>query len=414
MLLLAALLGAQCTSALAQSVPIDVPHWWKSADERLAVEQLPTQLLLNGIRWEDVAIPGGGGVAELKVLESRILMGDPPDTAQLIGVTLEDWTDMDLVIPLAAVASRQQWAQTIFPTVLDLITYQGVVVAAPLGIHRINTLLYNRHVLGRLSLLPTTNWEDFEFIAQKLSAQGFKSLAWSDEEWQITTVFESVLLGEVGPKRYRKMIVNSNSNSNSNSNAWLSPDIDKALDRLRWLRTMISVVPRERAWAGSAPDIRCETDAVLILGDSAKGEPMALDASPERDFGCVAVPGTRNMHLYSVDMLAMLRNARKRKAAQAKLTEVVTTVKAQLAYNRVKGSVPVRNAIDPAILDACARHSRMAFVARAGGELAHRMAVGEATKDSVAQVLWRFLITPQTQTNEAKRRLALAVSHSIT
>jgi hypothetical protein len=38
------------------------------------------------------------------------------------------------------------------------------------------------------------------------------------------------------------------------------------------------------------------------------------------------------------------------------------------------------------------------------------MAADEATKDAVAHVLWRFLINPQMQANEAKRRLALAVS----
>jgi glucose/mannose transport system substrate-binding protein len=119
------------------------------------------------------------------------------------------------------------------------------------------------------------------------------------------------------------------------------------------------------------------------------------------------------MHLYSVDTLAMLRNPRKRTATQEKLAEVVTTAQSQLAYNRIKGSVPVRNDIDPATLDPCARDSWTAFAARDAAlvpSLAHRMAADEATKDAVAHVLWRFLINPQMQANEAKRRLALAVS----
>ena len=406
-LIVPALLGAQCTSTLAQPLPIDVLHWWTSAGERLAVEQLHTQLLLHGVRWKDVAIPGGGGMAAVKVLKSRVLMGDPPDAAQLIGATLKDWDDVGLVMPLTAVASRQQWARTIFPTVLNLITYQGVVVAAPLGIHRINTLLYNRHVFARLGLQPPTNWEEFALVAQKLSAQGIKPLAWSDEAWQIATVFEAVLLGEVGPKRYRELIVNRK------SSAWLSPDIDKALERLRWLRTISGDLPRERPWTESAREITSETAAMFIMGDWAKGELMALGASPERDFGCVAVPGTRKMHLYSVDTLAMLRNPRKRTATQEKLAEVITTAQSQLAYNRVKGSVPVRNDIDPSVLDPCARDSWTAFAARDAAlvpSLAHRMAADEATKDAVAHVLWRFLINPQMQASEAKRRLALAVS----
>jgi glucose/mannose transport system substrate-binding protein len=37
------------------------------------------------------------------------------------------------------------------------------------------------------------------------------------------------------------------------------------------------------------------------------------------------------------------------------------------------------------------------------------MAADEATKDAVAQALWRFLITPQMPVKEAQRRLAAAV-----
>ena len=222
-----ALLWVPCCAALAQPLPLDVLHWWTSSSEQLAVDQLKAHLLFNGMRWKDAAIPGGGGMAAVKVLKSRVLLGDPPDVAQLIGTTLTDWNDMGLVMPLNNVANRQRWSQTLFPTVMKLVTYKGVVIAAPLGIHRINTLIYNRHVFAKLGLIPPANWEEFELVAQKLSAQGVKPLAWSDEAWQIATVFESLLLGEVGPAQYRDLIVKRK------SPAWLEPGIEKALTRLR-------------------------------------------------------------------------------------------------------------------------------------------------------------------------------------
>jgi len=143
-------------SAQAQQmgVPMDVLHWWTSASERKAADQLALQLAQAGVQWKDAAIPGGGGMAAVKVLKSRVLMGDPPDVAQLIGTTLTDWADIGLVMPLNAVAQRQRWSQVLFPTVLELVTYKGDVIAAPLGIHRINTLLYNRKVFGKLGLTP--------------------------------------------------------------------------------------------------------------------------------------------------------------------------------------------------------------------------------------------------------------------
>ena len=390
----------------AQPLPLDVLHWWTSASEQLAVEQLHAHLLFNGVRWKDAAIPGGGGVAAVKILKSRVLIGDPPDVAQLIGTPLKDWNDMGLVMPLNGVASRQRWSQFVFPTVMKLITDKGVVIAAPLGVHRINTLIYNRRVLTRFGLLPPANWEEFELLAEKLSVQGVKPLAWSDEAWQIATIFESILLGEVGPDRYLDLIVKRN------SGAWLDPDIEKALTRLRWLRNISGDTPRERAWTDAAREIASDSAAMFIMGDWAKGELMAWGESPEKDFGCVAVPGTHKMHLYSVDTLAMLWNQRKRTASQEKLAELVTSPATQLAYNRVKGSVPLRSDVDASSLDPCARDSWTVFAAPASTRvpsLAHRMAADEATKDAVAQALWRFLITPQMPVKEAQRRLAAAV-----
>jgi glucose/mannose transport system substrate-binding protein len=94
------------------------------------------------------------------------------------------------------------------------------------------------------------------------------------------------------------------------------------------------------------------------------------------------------------------------------LAELVTSPATQLAYNRVKGSVPLRSDVDASSLDPCARDSWTVFAAPASTRvpsLAHRMAADEATKDAVAQALWRFLITPQMPVKEAQRRLAAAV-----
>lgn len=395
-------------SAQAQpaSVPLDVLHWWTSASERRAADQLSLHLAQAGVQWKDAAIPGGGGMAAVKVLKSRVLMGDPPDVAQLIGTTLTDWADIGLVLPLNAVAQRQRWSQVLFPTVLELVSYQGEVIAAPLGIHRINTLLYNRRVFSRLGLVPPRSWGQFETVARKLQAQGLRALAWSDEPWQVATVFETLLLGEAGPALYRELIVQRK------GSAWLDARVERALQRLRWLRNLAGDTPQERVWTEGARELMNDSTGMMIMGDWAKGELMAWGASPVRDFGCVVVPGTEGMHLYSVDTLAMLVSTRPHGAAQEKMAEVVTSIPAQLAYNRHKGAVPVRRDIDPGVLDSCARDSWETFASARSARvpsLAHRMAADEATKDAVAQTLWRFLTDARMEPSEAQRRLAAVI-----
>lgn len=397
--------------AAAQSpgVPLDVLHWWTSASERRAADQLGPHLAAAGVVWKDAAIPGGGGMAAVKVLKSRVLLGDPPDVAQLIGATLTEWADMGLVVPLNAVAQRQRWAQVLFPTVLDLVTYKGNLVAAPLGIHRNNTLLYNRRLFTRLGLAAPRSWGQFEVAARKLQAQGIPPLAWSDEPWQMATVFETVLLGEAGPTLYRELIVQRK------RSAWMDPRVERALQRLRWLRTLAGDNPQEKTWTDGARELMNDGAGMMIMGDWAKGELMAWGASPTRDFGCVVVPGTEGIHLYSVDTLAMLVSTRQREAAQEKMAEVLTSIPTQLAYNRIKGAVPVRRDVDVSSLDGCARDSWETFAAPRSARvpsLAHRMAADEAIKDAVAQTLWRFLTDARMEPQEAQRRLAAVIRAS--
>ena len=386
--------------------PVDVLHWLTSASERRAANQLSTILAANGVQWRDAAIPGGGGMAAVKVLKSRVLMGDSPDVAQLIGTTLTEWADVGLVLPLNAVASRQHWAQILFPTVMDLVSYNGMVIAAPLGIHRINTLLYNRHLFTRIGLPPPTTWAEFEVAVRKLTVLGIQPLAWSDEPWQIATVFESVLLSDAGPALYRELIVQRK------SSAWMDPRVERALVRLRWLRNINGETPREQAWTDAARELLVGKVAMMVMGDWAKGELMAWGASPGKDFGCVVLPGTENTHLYSIDTLAMLANGHHREATQEKVAELVFNASTQLAYNRIKGSVPVQRDIDVASLDSCARDSWATFAdprtARVPS-LAHRMAADESIKDAVAQTLWRYLIDPRMEPAEAQRRLAAVI-----
>jgi glucose/mannose transport system substrate-binding protein len=399
-------LGAVAAHAQAAATSVDVLHWWTSSSERRAADQLANQLALAGVQWKDAAIPGGGGMAAVKVLKSRVLMGDPPDVAQLIGTTLTDWADIKLVLPLNAVAQRQRWQSALFPTVLDLVTYKGDVIAAPLGIHRINTLLYNRRLFARLGMAPPRSWAQFEVAAQKLQQLGVRPLAWSDEPWQIATVFETLLLGDAGPALYQDLVVRRH------AAAWMDPHVERALVRLRLLRTLAGEVPQERVWTEGARDLMNDATGMMIMGDWAKGELMAWGASPTRDFGCVEVPGTSGMHLYSIDTLAMLVSPRQHEAVQEKIAEVVVGPAAQLAYNRIKGSVPVRRDIDPSSLDGCARQSWETFAnpssARAPS-LAHRMAADENIKDAVAQALWRYLTDAKSEPQETQRRLATII-----
>jgi glucose/mannose transport system substrate-binding protein len=402
------MLAASMTAvaAVAHGQTLDVLHWWTSAGERRAVEQLVQQLDKQGITWNDAAIPGGGGVAAMKVLKSLVLAGNPPDVAQVIGRTLTDWSDLGLVLALDNVALRGRWKQTMFPVVLQVVSHRSHIIAAPVGVHRINTLLYNKQVWARLKLAPPRTWDDIEQAAGTLRKAGVTPLAWSDEPWQIATVFETLLLAEGGPALYTELA------ATQRWQAWQDPRVLKALARLRWLRDLNGEPAVEQRWTVSARQVYQGQAAMLIMGDWASGELMAWGAQPGRDFGCAAVPDTFGMHLYSIDTLAMLIGKQRRDPDQERLAELLAQPAIQMAYNQVKGSVPVRTDIDPMQLDECARDSWQTL-ARPGSPLlpsiAHRMAADESTKDALADALHRFVKNRNLSTEQVQARLVTII-----
>jgi glucose/mannose transport system substrate-binding protein len=389
-----ALTTGMITNATAQ--PLNVLHWWTSASERQAADTLMAALTAQGIGWHDEPIPGGGGGAAIKVLTSRVLSGEAPDVAQVIGLTLTDWAGLGLVFPLDDVAQRGKWKQVMFPVVLQTVSRGGRIMAAPLGVHRINTLLYNRHVWDRLRLPIPRTWADMEAAAKTMRANGITPLAWSDDAWQIATVFETVLLAEGGPALYARLA------STQGWASWQEPRVTAALERLRWLRDLDTEPTTEQPWTDSARRLFTGKAGMFIMGDWARGELIAWGARPGVDFDCTTVPLTEGMHLYSIDTLAMLVAHNTRRVEQDKLAEIITQPATQIAYNQVKGSVPVRMDIDPSQLDGCARESWLTL-SRPGTpilpSIVHRMAAVESTRDALGEVLYRFIrnrsMTPQ-------------------
>jgi len=395
-----------CTAVGAQGQTLDVLHWWTSAGERRAVEQLVLQLDKRGIAWRDAAIPGGGGGGAMKVLNSRVLARDPPDAAQVIGRTLADWSDLGLVLPLDEVAQRNRWSQSLFPLVQRVITHRGHIVAAPLGVHRINTLFFNQRVWAQLKLGAPKTWGDVEQAAAALRRAGIAPFAWSDEPWQIATVFETLLLSEGGPALYGELA------ATQRWQAWQDPRVAKALERLRWLRRLNGETAIEQRWTASARQLFTGDAGMLIMGDWVDGELVAWGAQAGRDYGCAPVPDTAGMHLYSIDTLAMLVGTKRREAEQERMAEVVVSPAAQLAYNQAKGSVPVRDDIDPAQLDECARDSWQTLKRDYSPllpSIAHRMAADEATKDALADALHRFVKDPAITPARAQERLVALI-----
>jgi glucose/mannose transport system substrate-binding protein len=390
-------------AAAGASAPntLQVLHWWTSASERKAADLLAARLADERLEWQDDAIPGGAGLGAGKVLKGRVLAGDAPEVTQIIGVSIAEWADMGLLLELDNVAAAGNWTTALFPTIVDLIQHRRHVVAAPLGIHRVNTLFYNRALFARLKIAPPQTWHEFEAAAQKLRAAGVQPLAQSSEPWQVAALFENLVLAESGPAFYRELFVRRS------AAAAADPRTAEALARLRTIKGWSAL--DERPWTEIVRQFARRQAGMMIMGDWAKSELAEHGATLDGDYGCAAAPGTGKYHLYSVDTLGMFAGDYRHMPAQEKMARLVVTPALQADFNALKGGVPVRRDADPARMDSCARASWTTFgkgAAVQAPSLVHRMATDEASRDAIIAEVHRFFSDDSVPVAQAQRRLA--------
>ncbi len=410
-------IGAAGAAGLAPAVNVGQPpaslqvlHWWTSAGERKAVDVLAGKLAEENIQWRDAAVPGGAGLGASKVLKSMVLAGKAPEATQLNGIVFGEWADLGLLLELDDVATPGNWQKLLFPTVWSLVLNRGHVVAAPLGIHRINNLFYNKKIFDRLNLAPPKTWADFSRAADKLRQAGITPLAQSSEAWQVATLFETLVLAESGPAYYRSLFVDLN------PLAFGDQRMTHALKRLRALKEWMPAPLKERPWPEMTRQLASGEAAMFVMGDWAKGELLAWGLNTDRDFACSTVPGTADYHLYSVDTLAMFAGDYAHQPAQEKLAQIIMSPPVQTAYNQVKGAIPVWRAPDLSKMDSCARASWAAFSkgsAYQAPSLVHRMAADETAKDAIVAEVHRYFIDDKMSESDVQRKLA-SIARTVT
>ncbi|USX28726.1 ABC transporter substrate-binding protein [Oxalobacteraceae bacterium OTU3CINTB1] len=389
-------------SAQAPANTLQVLHWWTSASERKAADLLAARMADEGLAWKDAAIPGGAGIGAGKVLKGRVLAGDAPQVTQIIGASVAEWAQLGLLLDIDSVASAGDWKGFMFPTVQKLIQHRGHVVAAPLGIHRVNTLYYNRALFARLKLAPPRTWAEFEATARKLKAAGVAPLAQSTESWQVAALFENLVLAESGPEFYRELLVKRSPAAAADRRT------AEALERLRIVKGWIGREMEERPWPEVVRYFARGEAGMMIMGDWAKPELAERGMTLDEDYGCAAAPGTARYHLYSVDTLTMFAGDQRHIPSQEKMARLLVSPSVQADFNALKGAVPVRRDADPARMDGCARASWTIFAqgtAVQAPSLVHRMASDEASRDAIIAEVHRYFLDDRATPAEAQRRL---------
>ncbi|WP_413675257.1 ABC transporter substrate-binding protein [Massilia cellulosiltytica] len=351
-LLCASLCAWLCaTASAAHAGPrAEVIHWWTSGGESAAVKQVEQAYRDAGGTWVDTAIAGGDQSRAVTI--NRIIGGNPPTAAQFnTSKQFLDIIEEDLLNPVDDLARRDRWDQVLPAPIVDVIKVRGHWYAVPMNIHMQTWIWYSKAAFAKAGITrePATMDELFAAL-DRLKAAGVIPLAHGGQAWQDILLFSMVLSNMGGRELYLKVI------RDRDQAAIRSAEFRKVLVAYKRLQGYVDPASPGRNWNDATALVIGGKAGMQIMGDWAKGEFIAAGQAPGRQFGCLPGLGADSPYLIQGDVFVFPKtDDAGALRAQKLLASVVEKPGVQLAFNKLKGSVPVRLDADDSQFDACAR-----------------------------------------------------------
>jgi glucose/mannose transport system substrate-binding protein len=365
---------------------VEVLHWWTSGGEAAALNVLKQNLEKEGVTWQDMPVAGGGGEQAMTAVRARVTAGNPPTAVQMLGFDITDWAKQGVVADLNELAAKEGW-DSVVPAALQAFSkYDGKWVAAPVNVHSTNWVWANKKVFDDLGIAQPTNWDELIAALDKIKGAGLTAVAHGGQPWQDATIFDAVVMSTGGPEFYKKAFIDLD------PAALNSDTMVQAFDRMAKLRTYVDDNFSGRDWNLASAMVIEGKAGVQFMGDWAKGEFLNAGKVPGQDFLCFRFPGTQGDVTFNSDQFVMFKVGDDRRAAQDKLASAIMAPAFQVAFNKVKGSVPARTDVDGSELDACGQQGMkdLAEASKNGtlfGSMAHGHAAPAAVKVATYDVI---------------------------
>jgi len=211
------------------------------------------------------------------------------------------------------------------------------------NIHRSNVLWYNKRAFAASRLAPPRTIDEFIRVADALARRGITPIALGDSGiWASVHLLESVLLGTIGPQRYKSLW--------TDPSPWTGPEVRRALSTFATLLGYANTDHAALSWDNAVQYVIDGKCAMTIMGDWAEGYFKAKGLTPNREFGWVPSPGTEGSFAALSDSFGLPRGAPDRDAAVKWLT-LAASREGQDAFNPKKGSIPSRTDGDRSLYD---------------------------------------------------------------
>ncbi|MBU2867411.1 ABC transporter substrate-binding protein [Pacificibacter marinus] len=369
-------------AGMASADDVEVLHWWTAGGEAAALGVLKDDLASQGVGWQDMPIAGGGGSDAMTVLRARVVAGDAPTAAQMLGFDIKDWAgSTGNLANLNSVAEAEGWDAVVPAALQDFSKHDGNWIAAPVNVHSTNWVWVNKAALDAAGGKAPTSWEELITVLDAMKANGITPLAHGGQAWQDATIFDAVVLG-LGADFYKAAFIDMDEDA-------LGGDMMvEAFNRMAVLRSYVDDNFSGRDWNLASAMVIEGTAGMQMMGDWAKGEFLKAGKTPGEDFVCIRFPGTQGLVTFNSDQFVMFDQG-EASDSQMAMASAVMSPAFQSAFNVVKGSVPARTDVPNDAFDDCGKKGMADFAeANAGGGLYGSMAHGHANPAAVKNAIY--------------------------
>ena len=361
---------------------LEVFSWWTSGGEAAALNALFENYRQKypGVGVINATVTGGGGSAARPILQTRLAVGNPPDTWQshpgweLLG----QYVEPNYCEPVTDLYQSEGWDKVVPKALVEMMTKDGKTYGVLAGVHRGNVLWYNKKLLEQngIKVGDKITFDEFFADCDKLKAAGISALGVGDSGiWASAQLFENTLLGVIGAEGWLDLF--------SGKMKWDDPKVKQAMVYFAKMQDYLNPDHATLSWDQAVDELMKGKVAFTSMGDWADGEFIKAGMKEHEDFGWVSPPGTDGSFVIVADCFTLAKGAPQKEATVAWLKSIGSK-ESQEAFSPLKGSIPARTDIDKSKFDDYHQWSMTEF---ATDKLLPSCVHGEASPTAFQEVL---------------------------
>jgi glucose/mannose transport system substrate-binding protein len=319
---------------------IEVFSWWTSGSEDAALQAIISAAVKanSGLEVVNAAVAGGAGTNAKQVLATRLAGGDVPEIWQTHpGGELGQYVDQGVLADMTAVYKSEGWDKVVPKDLVASMTYNGKTYSVLTGVHRANTMWISSAAQKKagVSLSGSLTWPTFKAAALKMKAKGIDPICLGDKDiWTAAQLLEALIVAEEGAAGWTALL--------DGSKKWTSAGVKKAVANFNEAMTWVNKDHKALDWTGAVAALAKGTCGVNIMGDWAYGELLVKQKKVDGKDFTYATFGDSNTFVTVGDSFVIGKTAKNQAGAVA-FAKAIMDPKVQLAFNKLKGSAPVRS-----------------------------------------------------------------------